>query len=175
MKKITCGLAVCLILLNFESDAKTNPKSQITELKSIRTNLNKLKLLEKINELIKCLTEIKNMLLNISIEKNFNKSQKPYFENQTVIKNLKDVNTALQNPGTRFNTILNKGSKIFDNEETDKLFNHKNIPSDLKNSYSNALNAWKEIKRMPISDEKYDKKLNNFKEKIRLLYQNIQN
>lgn len=218
MKKIIFGFAVCMALLSFESNAKEN-LSLKQEFKfdseEIESN-DKADFLEQINEIIKCLTEIKNMLLNfgkITVEnselKNENfiefkepsnsgqiKDEKILLNNKEFAefeKELRGLNDALlnpeersnkksrtsnkkkQNPGISFDTILNKGSKIFDNKKNEQLFNSENTPSDWKNLYFNALNAWKEIKGMLTSDKKFVEKLNNFKEKIRLLHQDIQN
>jgi len=226
MKKTTCGLIICGILLNFESDGKnyenefssdsyyssadfrsdfTKFSENFAEFKKIKSNINNTNFTQKIKELEKCLTKIDDALSDIirrqrqnriyprinetkiSNGKQSGKNQKSYYENhafvETFEKDLRGFNSALQNRQTRFNTILNKGHKIFDNEKNAQLFNpNKKISSDLKDlfkqihntRYPEALNAWLEIKYMPITDEKFDKKLNNFKEKVGLLYRDVQ-
>ena len=173
------------------------------EFKKIKADLDNMKFSQKINELEKCLAKIENILSDlirrhnrvqhqteankISDEQNPNKIQKSHYENQESVeifeKNLRGFNSALQNPKTRFNTILNKGNKIFDNEENSQLFSlNSKISPDLKElfeqirdtRYPEALSAWLEIKYMPSTDEKLDEKLNNFKEKVGLLYKDVQ-
>jgi len=175
VKKTIFGLTVCMALLSFESHAGTDVLS------------------EQIEKLIVCLNQMKSMLLNANLgkiyyeqenpsntnqEKTPHKQERPYLKNKNFIefrKQLKGFNSALQNSGTTLNVILNKGRQIFENKKNNQFFTSEDLPSTLKDSYSNALNSWKKIKRMPISDEKYDEKLNNFREKIRSLYQDIQN
>lgn len=224
MKKTTCSLIICGMLLNFESDGKnyefssasyyssadfrsdfTKFSENFAEFKKIKLNLNNTNFQQKINELEKCLNRIDDILSDIirrqgqnrvysrinetkiSDGKQADKNQKSYYENQAFVetfeKDLRGFNSALQSRQTRFNTILNKGHKIFDNEKNAQLFNpNKKISSDLKElfkkihdtRYPEALSAWSEIKYMPITDEKFDKKLNNFKEKVGLLYRDVQ-
>lgn len=187
---------------DFDSDFAKFSES-LAEFKKIKADLDSMKFSQKINELEKCITEISNILsginhrqnrfqhqaeeTEISDGKNLNKIQKSYYENQESVeifeKNLRGFNLALQNPKTRFNTILNKGNKIFDNEKNKELFSPGGkIPSDLKNlfeqiydtRYPEALKAWLEIKYMPSTDKKYDEKLNNFREKVELLFRYVQ-
>lgn len=223
MRKITYTLIIiCGALLNFESNGKNYELSSsdyyssadfrsdfakfsknLEELKKIKADLDNMKFSQKINELIKCLTRISNILSDINRRQNqiqprvkesqiydekiLNKNTNLHYENRVSIeafeKDLRGFNSALQSRETRFNTILNKGNKIFDNEENARLFAPgKKISSDLKRlfeqihntRYPEALSAWSEIKNTPITDKKLDEKLNNFRKKVGLLYRDVQ-
>ncbi len=222
MKKITYTLIIiCGTLLNFESNGKNYEPSPLSssdyyssadfrsdfakfsknleELKKIKADLDNMRFSQKINELIKCLTKISNILSDINRRQNqiqtngtsegekIDKNQRSYYANQTSVeifeKDLRGFNSALQSRETRFNTILNKGNKIFDNKENARLFAPgKKISSDLKRlfeqihntRYPEALSAWSEIKNTPITDKKLDEKLNNFRKKVGLLYRDVQ-
>ncbi len=165
---------------------KVELEDQITELKKIKTGIDDLELPKKIEELNQFLLKIKSISLNINPKENISKNQKSYFINQKSIevfeKNLDGLNKALQNSRTRFNAILNKGSKIFDNAENKKLFNpNKERSPNLKKlfkriydaRYPEALTAWEELKYTPSSE--YKENLSKFTEKVDLLLQDVRN
>ncbi len=166
---------------------KRKLESCIISLENIKTIFDNIKFSEKTKKLKESLHKLEIMSSSINSQQNqltetelseeTELNQKAYYENLKSIKdftkNLKGFYQALQNSGTRFNAILNKGHKLFDDEENKQLFKLKTTPSNLKAPYFNALNAWLEIKYMSNTDADFDTNLNNFKTKIKSLYENL--
>lgn len=110
-------------------------------------------------------------VLNTSPETSTDSESKSYLKNPNFTKlkkELTDLNKALQNKKAHRNTILGKGDRIFNDNQ---FFRSENIPSGLKELYADTVRAWEKIRYEEISNEKLD----NFREKISLLYQHIQN
>ncbi|MCR4624027.1 MAG: hypothetical protein K5780_05285 [Alphaproteobacteria bacterium] len=160
MKKIIFGLVVCITLSNFESNANVNQFEKPATGSEVNTRMSTSL---KIKELISRLIKVKNLLLNMKLQVNDNQ----YLNDPIFVefkRNLISLSKVVQNPRVHLNTILGKGDKIF-SDSNNQLFSSKSIPSDLKASYSDALNTWKEIRYEANSNEKLD----DFRKKIELL------
>lgn len=188
MKKIIFGLSICMTLSSFGSNVEpiqlnhdatlsnTEYDEQISKIEypsnsKSSTRINTLQ--KKIKELIFWLTKIRNLLLNERLQVNANQEAKSYLNDPTFMKfkqNLINFNKVMQSTKAHRNTIFGKGDEIF-SDSNNQFFSSESIPSDLKNLYSNVLNAWEKIRYGTNPNEELD----DFREKIKSLHQYVQN
>lgn len=195
MKKIIFGLSICVTLSGFGSNVNMNQSEKVatlldtesvTKVPTFVEQTNKIVpssnfesssktdvFLNEIKELIFWLTKIRNLLLNERLQVNANQEAKSYLNDPTFMKfkqNLINFNKVMQSTKAHRNTIFGKGDEIF-SDSNNQFFSSESIPSDLKNLYSNVLNAWEKIRYGTNPNEELD----DFREKIKSLHQYVQN
>ena len=164
-------------LLDTESDTKVptfvEQTNKIVPSSNFKSSSKTDVFLNEIKELIFWLTKIRNLLLNERLQVNANQEAKSYLNDPTFMKfkqNLINFNKVMQSTKAHRNTIFGKGDEIF-SDSNNKFFSSESIPSDLKNLYSNVLNAWEKIRYGTNPNEELD----DFREKIKSLHQYVQN